>query len=86
MRKRWEQRQRCGQRCSALDKVMISPSVSKVNPFHLADFAALRDCSVAHPTCHNLLMCGRYRLSRRKQIVEEYLARFHENRSIFYVP
>lgn len=22
--------------------------------------------------CHNLLMCGRYRLSRRKQIVEEY--------------
>jgi putative SOS response-associated peptidase YedK len=24
--------------------------------------------------CHNLLMCGRYRLSRRKQIVEEYFA------------
>jgi hypothetical protein len=22
--------------------------------------------------CHNLPMCGRYRLSRRKQIVEEY--------------
>src|SRR5580692_1384451 len=22
--------------------------------------------------CHNLLMCGRYRLSRRKQMVEEY--------------
>jgi hypothetical protein len=22
--------------------------------------------------CHNLLMCGRYRLSRRKQIIEEY--------------
>jgi len=22
--------------------------------------------------CHNLLMCGRYRLSRRKQVVEEY--------------
>src|ERR1039457_7038910 len=22
--------------------------------------------------CHNLLMCGRYRLSRRKQLVEEY--------------
>ena len=58
MRKRWEQRQLCGQRCSALDKVMISPSVSKVNPFHLADFAALRDCSVAHPTCHNLPMCA----------------------------
>jgi len=59
MRKRWEQRQLCGQRCSALDKIMISPSVSKVNPFHLADFAALRDCSVAHPTCHNLVgMCA----------------------------
>jgi hypothetical protein len=26
----------------------------------------------AHPICHNLPMCGRYRLSRRKQIVEEY--------------
>jgi len=24
------------------------------------------------PICHNLLMCGRYRLSRRKQVVEEY--------------
>ena len=46
--------------------------MSKVNPFHLADFAALRDCSVAHPTCHNFPMCGRYRLSRRKQVVEEY--------------
>jgi putative SOS response-associated peptidase YedK len=22
--------------------------------------------------CHNLCMCGRYRLSRRKQVVEEY--------------
>ena len=22
--------------------------------------------------CHNFLMCGRYRLSRRKQVVEEY--------------
>ena len=22
--------------------------------------------------CHNLLMCGRYRLSRRKQMIEEY--------------
>src|SRR5579864_6509573 len=28
-------------------------------------------CS-AHPICHNLPMCGRYRLSRRKQLVEEY--------------
>jgi putative SOS response-associated peptidase YedK len=25
-----------------------------------------------HPICHNLLMCGRYRLSRRKQLIEEY--------------
>jgi putative SOS response-associated peptidase YedK len=33
---------------------------------------AHRDCSVAHPICHNLPMCGRYKLSRRKQIVEEY--------------
>ena len=24
------------------------------------------------PTCHNLPMCGRYRLSRRKQIIEKY--------------
>jgi putative SOS response-associated peptidase YedK len=24
------------------------------------------------PICHNLLMCGRYRLSRRKQVLEEY--------------
>jgi len=27
----------------------------------------------AHPICHNLdTVCGRYRLSRRKQLVEEY--------------
>src|ERR1700757_3223779 len=24
------------------------------------------------PICHNLPMCGRYRLSRRKQIIEEH--------------
>ena len=30
-------------------------------------------CKVSHPICHNLPMCGRYRFSRRKQIVEEYL-------------
>src|ERR1035441_4061525 len=29
--RRREQRQLCGQRCSALDKIMISPLVSKVN-------------------------------------------------------
>jgi putative SOS response-associated peptidase YedK len=27
---------------------------------------------LGRPICHNLPMCGRYRLSRRKQIVEEY--------------
>ena len=25
-----------------------------------------------HPICHNLPMCGRYRLSRGKQIIEEH--------------
>ncbi len=25
-----------------------------------------------HVICHNLLMCGRYRLSRRKEIIEEH--------------
>jgi hypothetical protein len=25
-----------------------------------------------NPICHNLPMCGRYRLSQRKQLVEEY--------------
>ncbi len=29
---------------------------------------SIRDCEL----CHNLPMCGRYRLSRRKQLVEEY--------------
>ena len=28
----------------------------------------------AHPGCHNLTMCGRYRLSRRKQIVEAHFS------------
>src|ERR1035438_5378655 len=41
-----EQRQVCGQRCSALEKMMISPLMSKVNPSHLApshlaDFTSL---------------------------------------------
>jgi putative SOS response-associated peptidase YedK len=26
------------------------------------------------PICHNLFVCGRYRLSRRKQLIEEYFA------------
>jgi putative SOS response-associated peptidase YedK len=34
--------------------------------------AAAAQCGNAHTICHNLPMCGRYRLSRRKQIVEEY--------------
>jgi hypothetical protein len=34
-----------GKSCDPLDAIMISPLVSKVNPSHLADFAALRDCS-----------------------------------------
>ena len=33
----------------------------------------MRKISICHcPICHNLPMCGRYRLSRRKQLVEEY--------------
>jgi putative SOS response-associated peptidase YedK len=51
---------------------VISPLVSKVNPSHLADCAALHGYSVAHPICNNLVMCGRYRLSRRKQFLEEH--------------
>jgi putative SOS response-associated peptidase YedK len=52
---------------------MISSSPLKVKHSRPAGFAAHRDCSAAHSTCHNLLtMCGRYRLSRRKQVVEEY--------------
>jgi hypothetical protein len=39
--RRREQNQRCGQRGSALNKTMVSPLVSKVNPSHLADVTAL---------------------------------------------
>lgn len=31
-----------------------------------------RTLSIQRAICHNLQMCGRYRLSRRKQIIEEY--------------
>ena len=31
-----------------------------------------RAAQETRPICHNLPMCGRYRLSRRKQLVEEY--------------
>jgi putative SOS response-associated peptidase YedK len=34
--------------------------------------APLQRLGGARPICHNLFMCGRYRLSRRKQLVEEY--------------
>jgi hypothetical protein len=42
-----EQRQFCGQKLGFRPTtIMISPLPSKVNnPLHLADFAALRDCS-----------------------------------------
>ena len=33
-----------GKTAIRLDGIMISPLVSKVNPSHLADFAAHRDC------------------------------------------
>jgi putative SOS response-associated peptidase YedK len=34
----------------------------------------------AHPPCHNLPVCGRrYRLSRRKQLIEEYFATASED-------
>jgi hypothetical protein len=68
-----EQYQVCGQNCDLLDenndstpwyRKSIRPS-SLLHSLH-------RDCSVAPSICHNLPMCGRYRLSRRKQVVEEY--------------
>jgi len=37
-----KQRQFGEQTCDPLDKIMLSPSVSKVNPSHLVDFAAHR--------------------------------------------
>jgi len=52
---------------------MISPLVSKVNPSHLADFAALQGCSVAHPTCHNPFhVRALSTLPEKAQVVEEY--------------
>src|SRR5438270_5446050 len=29
-------------------------------------------CSIQLPICHNFPICGRYRVSRREQLVEEY--------------
>jgi hypothetical protein len=51
---------------------MISPSPLKVKHSRPAGFAPHLDCSAADSICHNLRMCGRYKLSRRKQVVEEY--------------
>jgi putative SOS response-associated peptidase YedK len=55
----------------------LSPPVSpRRNWFGDYTFCASRPTPpngmVILPICHNLSMCGRYRLSRRKQIVEEY--------------
>jgi hypothetical protein len=33
--------------CDPLDEIIISPLMSKVNPSHRADFAALHDCNSA---------------------------------------
>jgi hypothetical protein len=49
-------------------KAMVSPSILKVNLSHLAYFDTLG----AHTLWHNLPMCGRYKLSRRKEIIEEH--------------
>ena len=38
----------------------------------IADFQG--EMVETQPLCNNLPMCGRYRLSRRKQIVQEYFA------------
>jgi hypothetical protein len=43
--RRREQRQLCGQDCDPLDEIMISSSVSKVNPSHPAGLAVHRDGS-----------------------------------------
>jgi hypothetical protein len=51
---------------------MISRLELEVNHSPFAACTARRDLSVVHPTCHNLPVCGRYRLSRRKQNVEEH--------------
>jgi hypothetical protein len=43
MRKKCENNLRsAGKKCGPLDGIMISPLVLKVNPSHLADFAAFR--------------------------------------------
>jgi SOS response associated peptidase (SRAP) len=48
----------------------------KITEFLTLQRPGRRKISVCHcPICHNLLLvCGRYKLSRRKQVVEEYFA------------
>jgi putative SOS response-associated peptidase YedK len=43
-----------------------------LKPPGTGESTAAAQCENANPVCHNLLMCGRYRLSRSKQIVEEH--------------
>jgi hypothetical protein len=72
MRKKGENSVKCaGKSAIPPDKNNDFTLVSKVKHSHPAAFAAHRDCSVAHATCHDLPN-GHYRLSRRKQIVEEH--------------
>src|ERR1700691_1285717 len=66
--RRREQRQLCGQNRDPLDR--NSDFILGVESQRLTTFQ--RDCALAHSICHNLPMCGRYRLSRRKPLVEEY--------------
>ena len=48
----------------------------KITEFLTLQRLGRRKISVCHcPICHNLLLvCGRYKLSRRKQLIEEYFA------------
>ena len=45
--------------------------MSQVLPGPFSDFGGEKMCAFC-PIWHNLVMCGRYRLSRRKQIIEEH--------------
>ena len=45
--------------------------LSQVLPGPFSRFGGEKMC-VFCPMCHNFVMCGRYRLSRRKQIIEEH--------------
>src|SRR5260370_10789731 len=62
------------------DEKSISPTSSR-KWFGFPEFSAflgkLNEVKVV-PVWHNLLMCGRYRLARRKQIIEEHFASISE--------